>query len=78
MSQSLSTHRTLAANGWQVSAIGLGCFGTSAFDNPEQLEDAESIRVIHRDLDAGGNFLGTAGMYGVGRYPAHAMKAVKR
>ena len=53
--------------GLRVSAIGLGCMGMSEFYDPSQMNDEESIRVIHRYLDAGGNFLDTADMYGVGR-----------
>ena len=40
--------------------------GMSEFYDPKQMDDDESIRVIHRYLDAGGNFLDTADMYGVG------------
>ena len=59
-------HR-LGKNGLRVSAIGLGCMGMSEFYDPSQMNDAESIRVVHRFLDAGGNFLDTADMYGSGR-----------
>ena len=41
--------------------------GMSEFYDPSQMDNVESIRVIHRYLDAGGNFLDTADMYGVGR-----------
>lgn len=41
--------------------------GMSEFYDPSQMNEAESIRVIHRYLDSGGNFLDTADMYGVGR-----------
>ena len=41
--------------------------GMSEFYLPSQMNDQESIRVIHRYLDAGGNFLDTADMYGSGR-----------
>ena len=41
--------------------------GMSEFYDPKQMNDDESIRVIHRYLDSGGNFLDTADMYGVGR-----------
>jgi aryl-alcohol dehydrogenase-like predicted oxidoreductase len=41
--------------------------GMSDFYDPKQMDDAESIRVIHRYLDLGGNFLDTADMYGCGR-----------
>lgn len=57
----------LGKNGLRVSAIGLGCMGMSEFYDPSQMNDAESIRVVHRFLDAGGNFLDTADMYGNGR-----------
>ncbi len=59
--------RTLGRGGLRVSALGLGCMGMSEFYSPSQMDDAESIRVIHRYLDAGGNFLDTADMYGSGR-----------
>ncbi len=54
--------RTLGPNGPQVSAIGLGCMGMSAFYGAP--EDAESTRTIHRALDLGCNFLDTSDMYG--------------
>ena len=54
--------RTLGPKGPEVSALGLGCMGMSAFYG--QHDDAESIRVIHHALDAGLNFLDTADMYG--------------
>ncbi len=59
--------RTLGKNGLRVSALGLGCMGMSEFYDPAQMNDNESIRVIHRFLDEGGNFLDTADMYGWGR-----------
>jgi aryl-alcohol dehydrogenase-like predicted oxidoreductase len=61
------TERTLGRNGPKVSAIGLGCMGMSEFYDPSRMDVAESIRVIHRYLDSGGNFLDTADMYGSGR-----------
>ena len=54
--------RTLGPKGPEVSAIGLGCMGMSAFYG--QRNDAESIKVIHHALDSGLNFLDTADMYG--------------
>lgn len=59
--------RRLGAQGLQVSALGLGCMGMSEFYAPGSLNEDESIRVIHRYLDLGGNFLDTADMYGSGR-----------
>ena len=58
--------RTSGRSGLRVSAIGLGCMGMSEFYDPGQRDDAEAIRVIHRYLDAGGDFLDTADMYGSG------------
>ena len=49
--------RRLGAHGPEVAELGLGCMGMSEFYEPAQMDDAESIRVIHRYLDAGGNFL---------------------
>ena len=76
MSQSYSKRRALGASGPAVSAIGLGCMGMSEFYSPSQMDDAESIRVIHRYLDAGGNFLDTADMYGIGRNELLVGKAI--
>jgi aryl-alcohol dehydrogenase-like predicted oxidoreductase len=58
--------RQLGTSGLRVSAIGLGCMGMSEFYGPDQMDDDESVRVIHHYLDAGGNFLDTADMYGCG------------
>ena len=54
--------RTLGPNGPQVSALGLGCMGMSEFYGAH--DDAESIKLIHRALDAGLDFLDTADIYG--------------
>lgn len=59
--------RELGKSGLSVSSIGLGCMGMSEFYSPEEMDDSESIKVIHRFLDAGGDFLDTADMYGSGR-----------
>jgi len=55
-------HRKLGKNGPQVSALGLGCMGMSFAYGPT--DDAESLRVLHRYLELGGNFLDTAEIYG--------------
>ncbi len=55
-------HRKLGKTGTQVSALGLGCMGMSFAYGPT--DEAESLRVLHRYLELGGNFLDTAEIYG--------------
>lgn len=55
-------YRQLGKDGLQVCALGLGCMGMSFAYGPA--DDAESLRVLHRYLDLGGNFLDTAEIYG--------------
>jgi aryl-alcohol dehydrogenase-like predicted oxidoreductase len=55
-------YRKLGENGPQVSALGLGCMGMSFAYGPT--DDEESLRVLHRYLELGGNFLDTAEIYG--------------
>src|SRR5580704_12463232 len=45
-----------------VSALGLGCMGMSFAYGPT--DEAESLRVLRRYLELGGNFLDTAEIYG--------------
>ncbi|MEO8366261.1 MAG: aldo/keto reductase [Pseudoxanthomonas sp.] len=55
--------RRLGPEGPEVSALGLGCMGMSAFYGGRS-DDSESIKVIHRALDLGVSLLDTADMYG--------------
>ncbi len=48
--------------GLSVTALGLGCMGMSFAYGPA--DEGESLRVLHRYLDLGGNFLDTAEIYG--------------
>jgi aryl-alcohol dehydrogenase-like predicted oxidoreductase len=54
--------RTLGPDGPEVSAIGLGCMGMSAFYGAT--DEQEAARTIGRALDLGCNFLDTSDMYG--------------
>jgi aryl-alcohol dehydrogenase-like predicted oxidoreductase len=54
--------RQLGKNGMQVSALGLGCMGMSYAYGPA--DENESLQVLHRYLELGGNFLDTAEVYG--------------
>src|ERR1700730_11461343 len=47
-----------------VSRMGLGAMGMSAYYTGAGSDDAESIRTIHRALDLGINFVDTAEVYG--------------
>src|SRR6202790_5364822 len=55
-------YRKLGKDGPQVSALGLGCMGISYAYGP--VDDDESLRVLRRYLELGGNFLDTAEVYG--------------
>jgi aryl-alcohol dehydrogenase-like predicted oxidoreductase len=54
--------RTLGGNGLEVSAIGLGCMGMSAFYG--STDEGEAIATIQRALELECNFLDTAQLYG--------------
>jgi aryl-alcohol dehydrogenase-like predicted oxidoreductase len=54
--------RTLGPDGPEVSEIGLGCMGMSAFYGAT--DEGEALQTIHRALELGCNFLDTSDMYG--------------
>jgi aryl-alcohol dehydrogenase-like predicted oxidoreductase len=56
-------YRPLGATGVQVSPLCLGAMMFGAWGNPDH---DESIRIIHRALDAGINFIDTADVYSRG------------
>lgn len=66
-------YRSLGRTGVQVSPLCLGCmnFGWGT-------EEGDSIRIIHRAMDAGINFLDTANVYGRGASETITGKALAR
>lgn len=56
--------RTLGRDGPELSALGLGCMGMSAFYGGR--DEEESARTLHRAVELGVTFFDTADMYGQG------------
>ncbi|WP_030380194.1 MULTISPECIES: aldo/keto reductase [unclassified Streptomyces] len=56
--------RTLGAAGLEVGAVGLGCMPMSWAYTASRRRGEESLRTVHRALDAGVTLLDTADMYG--------------
>jgi aryl-alcohol dehydrogenase-like predicted oxidoreductase len=54
--------RPLGSSGINVSALGLGCMGMTWAYGPS--DEAESLRVLRRYVELGGNFFDTAEIYG--------------
>src|SRR5512140_2817961 len=65
--------RTLGRAGVQVSPLCLGAMMFGAWGNPDH---EESIRIIHRALDAGINFIDTADVYSRGESEGIVGKAL--
>ena len=67
-------YRTLGTTGVQVSRLCLGAMMFGAWGNPDH---DDSIRIIHRAVDAGINFIDTADMYSFGESEVIVGKALK-
>lgn len=65
-------YHTLTGTGAQISRI---CLGTMTFGG--QADEKESIRMVHRALDAGVNFVDTANVYNAGRSETIVGKALE-
>lgn len=55
---------TLGTKKLEVSRLGLGCMGMSAFYTGSGQDDAGAIKTIHRAMDLGVTFFDTAEIYG--------------
>jgi aryl-alcohol dehydrogenase-like predicted oxidoreductase len=71
---SLKTYRPLGRTGVQVSKL---CLGTMMFGAWGNTDHDDSIRIIHRALDAGVNFVDTADVYSAGESEEIVGKALK-
>ena len=67
-------YRTLGRTGIQVSPYALGAMNFGAMSNPDH---DDSIRIIHRALDAGINLIDTADVYSRGESEEIVGKALK-
>ncbi len=66
-------YRTLGRTGLKVSPLCLGAMMFGAWGNPDH---EESVRIIHRALDAGINFIDTADVYAAGESEEIVAKAL--
>lgn len=53
----------LGSQGLEVSALGLGCMGMSAFYGPPK-DETEMIKLVRHAVDLGVTFLDTSDVYG--------------
>jgi aryl-alcohol dehydrogenase-like predicted oxidoreductase len=67
-------YRTLGRTGIQVCPYALGAMMFGAFGNPDH---DDSVRIIHRALDAGINLIDTADVYSFGESEEIVGKAIK-
>lgn len=69
----MSTHRPFGRTGVKVSPLTLGAMNFGAYGNPDH---DDSIRIIHRALDAGINLVDTADVYSQGESEVIVGKAL--
>src|SRR5665213_2118599 len=67
-------YRELGRTGVQVSVLCLGAMMFGAWGNPDH---DDSIKIIHKALDAGINFIDTADVYSAGESEEIVGKALK-
>lgn len=69
----MTDHRLLGRTGVRVSPL---CLGTMMFGARGNADHADSVRIIHRALDAGINFVDTADVYSAGESETIVGKAL--
>ena len=58
-------YKTLGRTGWQISAVSFGAWAIGGTWG--RVDDADSLRALHRAVELGVNFFDTADVYGDGR-----------
>ena len=68
-------YRELGRTGWQVSEISFGAWAIGG--SWGNVDDAASLKALHRSIDLGVNFIDTADVYGDGRSERLVAKLLK-
>ncbi len=68
-------YRRFGKTGWDVSVVGMGCWGIGGQWGP--VEEAQAIHTIQHAVDLGVNLLDTADSYGLGVSEERVGKAVR-
>ena len=68
-------YRKFSNLNWNVSEIGLGCWGIGG--NWDDVKDDEAMSVLKRSLEKGVNFFDTSDVYGDGRSEKFIGKFIK-
>src|ERR1700722_17579241 len=64
MTNTIGTMKVRKLGTLEVSSLGLGCMGMSAFYDRGGVTEKDSIELIHKAIDLGINFFDTAEIYG--------------
>lgn len=68
-------YRELGRTGWKISEVSFGAWAIGGAWG--QVDDAESVRALHRAIDLGVNFIDTADVYGDGHSEQLIAKVLK-